>query len=466
MALPSPQRLYFAYGSSLSQSEMISRCPTSTFYSIAVLRNHRWFVNERGNANVIPSLAGPNEIEDVVWGILYTLRPFDEELLDKHEGIPWAYSKADMDVEAVSISEDARGTRREVVRALVYIDREKVQESYPWPEFMVKMNKGIQEAVERGLPRTWVDRVVRTYMVDPSAANGTDAQVEAERVPSVHDPARPASITNPDSDRASHTQESLVRGHFVNGGSQNGRSSQVSQSLGPEDSFTGGQFVRGGSQKGRSIHIGQLDGLEKSKYAHEGGMSGAQRYKAARERQAGGVLRKSPNPVTQDHGNKQLECWWWRVKGSCRYSDEECQFAHHETSDGVADAPGKKVRGHLPEGQRSSFQQRSMPRRWESQSTKAYAWKENEKQPYGYQQDWSGRQDQNEAKSMFSGKQSEQQDQNEAKSTSSGTQPEQQQQQQQQDQAEANPSWSDQVENLMDSEPEWLVANDRKDVKW
>jgi RNase H-like domain found in reverse transcriptase len=112
-----PPRLYFAYGSSLSISGMQSHCPTSTFYSIGLLRNHRWFVNERGCANVVPSVPGANGIEDVVWGILYALGSSDEEPLDEQEGIPCSYSKEDMDVEVISVAEDGRGTRREVMRA-------------------------------------------------------------------------------------------------------------------------------------------------------------------------------------------------------------------------------------------------------------------------------------------------------------------------------------------------------------
>lgn len=396
MAFPSTPRLYFAYGSSLSTSEMQSRCSTSKFYSIAVLRNHRWFVNERGYANIVPSLPGQNGLEDVVWGILHTLRPFDEELLDKNEGIPWAYSKEDMDVEAVSITEDGRGTRREVVRALVYIDRERVQESYPWPKFVVKMNKGIQEAVERGLPRTWVDKVVRPYMVDPSTENGTEGRVKADGSPPVHDGAQSASTARPVSDHGSHTQDSLV----------------------------GGQFLNGGSQKGRSDHGSQSQGLEKSKYAHDGSMKMADRGKAPDKRGATAGQEKTATLGTHGYGNKNLECWWWRVKGSCRNSDEECPFAHHDTGI-AANAPGtgkKKAVDKRP----ISIPHESVSWREDKPYPRANAENNGQKESYGYQQDWSG----------------------------------------QQSTAETNASWSEQVENLMDSEPEWLASNDRTDVKW
>ena len=28
---------------------------------------------------------------------------------------------------------------------------------------------------------------------------------------------------------------------------------------------------------------------------------------------------------------KHLTCFWWKEKGTCRYSDDECLYAHHDT---------------------------------------------------------------------------------------------------------------------------------------
>ncbi|KAL2389209.1 hypothetical protein RJ035_002499 [Blastomyces gilchristii] len=35
---------------------------------------------------------------------------------------------------------------------------------------------------------------------------------------------------------------------------------------------------------------------------------------------------------------KHLTCWWWNEKGQCKYSVDECLYAHHKTGK-VADAP-------------------------------------------------------------------------------------------------------------------------------
>jgi len=417
MAYSSTPRLHFAYGSSLSISEMQSRCPTSTFYSIAILRNHRWFVNERGYANIAPSLPGPDGVEDVVWGILYAMRTFDEELLDKQESVPWAYSKSDMDVEAVSYTEDGRGTKREVVRALVYIDRERVQDSYPWPEFIAKMNTGIQEAVERGLPKIWIDKVVKTYLVEPSAVNGAERQAEVEAVSPSRSGARPLSATKPDSDRGSLTQE------------------------GPPGGSTVGPVVNDRLQSARSSQITQSYGLEKSKYAHDRqSMSGAQQRKAAKEREAH-ITQNRGATCNTEANNKQLECWWFFTKGSCRFSEKQCGYAHHVTGT-LADPPPGKKKGPYSEQQNASFQPNHTPRSDASPVFRANAVKENRKQPDAVvQPKWNAQQGQ-------------------------AADPSPSWSAQQGQVADANPSWSDQVENLMDSEPEWLVANDRKDVKW
>lgn len=61
--------------------------------------------------------------------------------------------------------------------------------------------------------------------------------------------------------------------------------------------------------------------------------------------------RATPHP----HGKpsvKHLTCFWWKVKGDCRFSEEDCLYAHHDTGL-LADAPrqvtpgGEQVPLHL-----------------------------------------------------------------------------------------------------------------------
>ncbi|EGE86125.2 hypothetical protein BDDG_09070 [Blastomyces dermatitidis ATCC 18188] len=44
---------------------------------------------------------------------------------------------------------------------------------------------------------------------------------------------------------------------------------------------------------------------------------------------------------------KHLTCWWWNEKGQCKYSVDECLYAHHKTGK-VADAPRQVKPGEPP----------------------------------------------------------------------------------------------------------------------
>jgi hypothetical protein len=60
--------------------------------------------------------------------------------------------------------------------------------------------------------------------------------------------------------------------------------------------------------------------------------------------------RKSPHPYGKP-SVKHLTCFWWKVKGDCRFSEEDCLYAHHDTGL-LADAPrqvtpgGKSIPGN------------------------------------------------------------------------------------------------------------------------
>lgn len=157
-------RLYFAYGSNLSLAQMASRCPTSTYLSLAVLCHYTWVIGPRGYANVLsspPSLYWAEKQEDKVYGLLYTLQPQDEELLDRAEGVPDCYTKYLLDVEIVR-----EGKVEEVVKALVYVDEARKGTGVCKEEYVGRMNRGIRDAVERGMPDEYVQNVLRKWVRD------------------------------------------------------------------------------------------------------------------------------------------------------------------------------------------------------------------------------------------------------------------------------------------------------------
>ncbi|KAF5661678.1 hypothetical protein FHETE_8326 [Fusarium heterosporum] len=174
--------LYFAYGSNLSTEQMRQRCPYSTPVGLAYLKGWKWIINARGYANVVqlpidsdddtPDAEESKQLgarekgkdkareEDGVYGLLYLVPAEDEERLDGYEGVPWAYQKFQVDVKWASAKSDGD----DALRALVYIDSDRVDEDEPREEYVGRMEEGIKDAVENwGLDEDYADRVMRRF---------------------------------------------------------------------------------------------------------------------------------------------------------------------------------------------------------------------------------------------------------------------------------------------------------------
>lgn len=153
--------LYFAFGSNLSTEQMRSRCPFSTPVGLGYMEGWKWIINERGYANVVRDPGAP-ATQGGVYGLLYLLPSRDEEELDLHEGVPWAYEKRCCDVRMVR---DNRGRQvDEPVRALVYVDEKRVGEGVPEEEYVGRMERGIEDAVRHwGMDGGYAERVMRRF---------------------------------------------------------------------------------------------------------------------------------------------------------------------------------------------------------------------------------------------------------------------------------------------------------------
>jgi gamma-glutamylcyclotransferase len=184
--------LYFGYGSNLWLKQMHNRCPNSTYLGIARLDGYKWIINERGYANVveIERLTTPRRnalvesnaalhlrmklYESEVWGLVYSLQPGDEARLDKNEGVPVAYTKEMLRCDFWPASDDQDGdpskpakkkrAKKEKEDLLVYINRDDVTPSKPKEEYVYRMNMGIQDAIEKGVPEGYVEEVMRKYI--------------------------------------------------------------------------------------------------------------------------------------------------------------------------------------------------------------------------------------------------------------------------------------------------------------
>ncbi|KAN0075069.1 hypothetical protein V8E54_007680 [Elaphomyces granulatus] len=203
---PPLRPMYFAYGSNLSYSQMKRRCanhPEKSAKPVAIARldKWRWFICERGYANLMPpeilrvglqETKGENVPvsgkEDAVFGILYDMTMDDEDLLDMYEGVddeaPDAPPdrKVDRKDRKIRPKEQGDGSYNKwyvpaivtkwldgrdeeqtdnPLTVLVYIDEQHVRVGPPKTEYIARMNIAVRESVELGLPNDWAESVIR-----------------------------------------------------------------------------------------------------------------------------------------------------------------------------------------------------------------------------------------------------------------------------------------------------------------
>lgn len=211
--------MYFAYGSNLSYSQMKRRCanhPEKSAKPVAIARldKWRWFICERGYANVMPPKALRQETkrgeeeegenvpvsgkEDAVFGILYDMTIDDEDLLDMYEGVDDEAADAPPDgkvdrkirpkeqgdgsynkwyVPAIVTKwldgrdeEEQHGGKQQqlnlnnTLTVLVYIDERHVRVGPPKTEYIARMDRAVRESVELGLPNDWAESVIRKFV--------------------------------------------------------------------------------------------------------------------------------------------------------------------------------------------------------------------------------------------------------------------------------------------------------------
>lgn len=92
--------------------------------------------------------------------MLYTLSPADERALDRAEGVPYAYVKQMHTVQLLGL--DAGKT----VEALVYVDVARLGNGVCQEEYVARMNRGIKDAVEKGMPKAYVEGMMRKWVRD------------------------------------------------------------------------------------------------------------------------------------------------------------------------------------------------------------------------------------------------------------------------------------------------------------
>ncbi|KAI5366573.1 putative gamma-glutamyl cyclotransferase, gamma-glutamylcyclotransferase [Septoria linicola] len=187
--------IYFGYGSNLWLHQMRQRCPTSKYLGIARLKGYKWFIYDRGYANIV-KLSDEEETRQEsdgrqkhdyrteVWGLVYGLEASDEARLDVNEGVAHgAYSKEWIECEfwtassERTITEDTQygfayapkgkpdtAKRPGKEDMLVYINRDNVRKGEIKHEYIYRMNQGIKDAINEGLAEEYVKQVLRKWI--------------------------------------------------------------------------------------------------------------------------------------------------------------------------------------------------------------------------------------------------------------------------------------------------------------
>lgn len=142
---------------------MKTRCPNATYYEFGILKGYKWIIGERGYANVVACDGGDDEVE----GMVYELGEDgqDEESLDTAEGVPHAYTKHLLPIHLLPGSGTA-GKEAKTVQALVYVDEKRKGEGECREEYVARMNRGIRDAVLKGMSTAYVEKVLRKWVKD------------------------------------------------------------------------------------------------------------------------------------------------------------------------------------------------------------------------------------------------------------------------------------------------------------
>ena len=137
--------VYMAYGSNLNLRQMKLRCPSARRLGSAVLENHRMVF--RGTTYCSYATVEPCDGSSVPV-LLWELDEMDEKALDRYEGWPMHYRKADIPIELAG----------ETLTAMIYIMNEGLPLAIPSPQYYVTLSEGYSDC---GFDKDFLDRCVK-----------------------------------------------------------------------------------------------------------------------------------------------------------------------------------------------------------------------------------------------------------------------------------------------------------------
>ena len=152
-------KLYLAYGSNLSVSQMMHRCPDAVIVGKASLYN--WKLVFRYHATIEPHKDGSLPV------LIWEISDRDEANLDRYEGFPKYYVKENISLRMT----DLRGRHSKRVTAMAYIMTEGRQIEPPTSGYFQTIEAGyirfgfsreiLNDALEEALNhREWEERAI------------------------------------------------------------------------------------------------------------------------------------------------------------------------------------------------------------------------------------------------------------------------------------------------------------------
>ncbi|KAJ3868367.1 hypothetical protein EV359DRAFT_32479 [Lentinula novae-zelandiae] len=162
MTLSTSLTLNFSYGSNIWRDQMQGRCPESKFVGVGILKNWRWFINERGVANLVRS---EEHRGDLVYGFIYQLNARDEATLDRYEGSPEIYQKVHgVPVEVVVRSQVDVAGIGDMIDTLIYIDQNHVTDGKIRQEYIPRMHRVMEDGIREGIPPAYFDKYFKPFV--------------------------------------------------------------------------------------------------------------------------------------------------------------------------------------------------------------------------------------------------------------------------------------------------------------
>ena len=148
----SSRQPYFAYGLNMDEIQLAGRCPEALLLGPATLPEHRFIINRRGVATVVPATGA------MAYGLLWDLTGKNLEKLDRFEGVPSGHYTREL---ANVLTQNGA-----IVRATIYV----ASDATPGKPRSGYLEQIIMAAREHGFPSHYLEVLEACRMIGGSSS--------------------------------------------------------------------------------------------------------------------------------------------------------------------------------------------------------------------------------------------------------------------------------------------------------